>query len=275
MKKTLSIFLSVILLVSLLIPTTCAQINTKVERAVSFRDCNYFYVRMNDDVTTIKDNYHIEMRTNKSDEPVILDEDRIQVYSGKRLEFVLLVEEVFAELKICGLVLSDGTYADETLKLEDFEKTETMRSIWNGIERDVLYVRKDVMAYDNDCYVAVGSKWTLHWTDDKVMSDPYLAAHASLKAEDIMIEKQDDSYVFAAVGEGEVSLCLFDIPFQTETVYVLEKQAMKLQMIIPVFKQNFMYVFLTVWAGGFLGLLFSFPMAIVRSIRTLIQVFHA
>lgn len=276
MKKMLSLILAFCLALCLCVPAFAEDL-AKPERAILFED-RYAYIRFDETVASVSDAFRVEYVLGGQNTPAVLDETNIQIFTGDRLEVFLQFPDSVSTITLSDLVLRDGTHGEQEVQYTDCERIHSgilETAFYWGLKHDALYTQKEVLGSLDDCYAAVGSKWQLKLPALRKLNDPYLAPHVSLTAEGLETEKDGNGLVFLSVGNGTVSFCLFDVPFQTKNVEILEKQAVKQKMLLTVPAMSFG---LALYAGHWLGpvgWLAGFPVAAVYTIVTYFRALFA
>lgn len=274
-KKGLSFLLSVCLICACIPFTASAKAQVRIEKAVSFD--NSAYIRFSRHVVGVSEDFSVQI--DAYDEggepaPICLGTEDVQIFTSERVEVFLPLDVWINTVHIHGLVLSDGTTADYTIRDDNEDFTQTFRSgafayAELRFEQDALTVYEDYAEY----YAAVGSKWKLDFSGDIILTDKYLPRHAELRAEGIGMEKQGNKYVFTSTGDGTVSIVIGGYICETYTVHIREKREIKQTMLRTAFENSILSGMAFVyWLGpmAFLALPLSPVFGIVKVVRMLL-----
>lgn len=236
-----------------------------------------YYIRFDQTISGMGDMFHVTYTMKNRDAVFELEKENIEIYTDERLELVLRFPDFISNITVSDLILQDGEHVRQSMQTDTFQEIEhlDMDGTWFCMKRDALFLPKIIQGELNDCDVAVGSRWKLRFTERTYPRDPYLRKRLSLSAEGIDMKKEGDEYVFASVGEGRVSLCLFGVPCSSGKVRVLEKQDLKHKMVFAAPVEYFAFALLSLRYLSPLGLVITFPVAVGYTLVTYFRMIFA
>ena len=268
MKRVFSLLLTVCLILVCVPFTASAKDAVRVENAVTFP--NSSYIRFNRKVVGVAEDFSIQVDAYDDEgnpAPVCFGTDDVQIYTEKRVEVFLPMDVWIYTVHVHGLMLSDGTAADLTIRDDNDDFTQTFRRGDNFVYAEIRFEQDAMTVYDGrEFYTAVGSEWKLNFKGDVVLTDNYLLRHAALTAEGIGLEKQGNKYVFTSDGDGSVHIVIGGYVCKTESVHVREKQEIKRTMLRTAFENGLLWGMAFGYWMGPLALIAAAPLCLVGGV---------
>lgn len=285
MKKALSVLLCAVLLCACLLPSVHAEDAPLVECALR---SNQIYVRFSPAVTDVAEDFYVEGISMDGDKVFIqrrIDPADYTVYRREQIEIVfhfsfLRDEEtrrgtsVF-DLVLHGLLLSDGTHADQTIT--SFEFTSSYIRLQPDEKDKMVYPdEKGKMVYKEDYteyYVPVGAQWPLEYDEDGCNGDAYLQSHAEMTFDGVEPQIQDGTVTFTSLGDCTITIQYCgDFNREQIVVHVVPKSVVQWKLIIQLPFEAFGYGMAVGYWFGPWWLPISLPLGVLHAVAKCILI---